>query len=316
MTLKQIQELAIELGIKNDLRGAAKVRKNMARVKEKYAKMSKEQKEEFDEVKLTNPYTDSRILNDTGKKQIKKVMAGIDIEGAELLLAKQMDDIDLVIAHHPEGRALADLHDVMELQAEVASIHGVPINVAESIMKGRMAEVRRGISPINHNRNVDMAKALHLDFMCCHTIEDNMSATFVTNLITKNKAKLETVGDILKLLKTIPEYKESMKHGAGPRLFVGNEENSTGKITVSEFTGGTNGSKDIYEKMSQAGVGTIISMHMGEEHRKEAEKHHINVVIAGHMSSDSLGMNLFLDQLEKKGIKVVPISGLIRVKRK
>ena len=67
---------------------------------------------------------------------------------------------------------------------------------------------------------------------------------------------------------------------------------------------------------AQVGIGTIIGMHMGEEHRKEAEKHHINVVIAGHMASDSLGMNLFLDELEKKGIEVVPVSGLIRVKRK
>ncbi len=316
MTLKQIQELAVQLGIKNDLRGEAKVKKNMARVKEKYAKMSAEQKLMFDEVKLTNPYTDSRILNDTGKKTIKKVMAGIDIEGAELLLAKQMGDIDLVIAHHPEGRALADLHDVMSLQAEVLSLYGVPINVAESVIRPRISEVSRGVSPINHNRNVDMAKALGLDFMCCHTIQDNMSATFMTNLIKKNQAKIDRVGDILKLLRTIPEYQEAAKHGAGPRLFVGDEDNSVGKIVVTEFTGGTNGSKDIYEKMSQAGIGTIIGMHMGEEHRKEAQRHHINVVIAGHMSSDSLGMNLFLDQLEKKGIKVVPISGLIRVKRK
>ena len=71
----------------------------------------------------------------------------------------------------------------------------------------------------------------------------------------------------------------------------------------------------MYEKMSQAGIGTILSMHIGEESRKEAEKHHINVVVAGHMSSDSLGMNLFLDELEKKGVKIVPTSGLIRVSR-
>ena len=57
------------------------------------------------------------------------------------------------------------------------------------------------------------------------------------------------------------------------------------------------------------------SMEVKEEYRKEAEKYHINVVIAGHMASDSLAMNLFLDQLEKKGIKVVPCSGLIRIKR-
>jgi hypothetical protein len=71
----------------------------------------------------------------------------------------------------------------------------------------------------------------------------------------------------------------------------------------------------MYEKMSHYGIGTIIGMHMSEEHRKEAEKYHINVVIAGHIASDSLGMNLFLDEVEKKGITVVPMSGLIRVKR-
>jgi N-dimethylarginine dimethylaminohydrolase len=71
----------------------------------------------------------------------------------------------------------------------------------------------------------------------------------------------------------------------------------------------------MYEKMAQAGIGTIVGMHMNEEHKKEAEAANINVVIAGHISSDSLGMNLFLDELEKKGIEVVPCSGLIRVKR-
>jgi hypothetical protein len=56
-------------------------------------------------------------------------------------------------------------------------------------------------------------------------------------------------------------------------------------------------------------------MHQSEEHRKEAEAANINVVIAGHMSSDSLGMNLFLDELEKQDIEVIPCSGLIRIKR-
>ena len=67
--------------------------------------------------------------------------------------------------------------------------------------------------------------------------------------------------------------------------------------------------------MAHAGIGTTIGMHVSEEHRKEAEAAHINVVIAGHMSSDSIGVNLFLDELEKKGIEIVPCSGLIRVKR-
>jgi len=56
-------------------------------------------------------------------------------------------------------------------------------------------------------------------------------------------------------------------------------------------------------------------MHMREESKKEAEAANINVVIAGHISSDSLGMNLFLDELEKRGIEIIPCSGLIRVSR-
>jgi hypothetical protein len=56
-------------------------------------------------------------------------------------------------------------------------------------------------------------------------------------------------------------------------------------------------------------------MHLSEEGKKEAEAANVNVVIAGHISSDSLGMNLFLDELEKQGIEIIPCSGLIRVSR-
>ena len=201
----------------------------------------------------------------------------------------------------------------MDLQSAVLADYGVPINIAESVIRPRISEVSRGISPINHNRAVDFAKVLKLDFICTHTIADNLGARFLFDLLKKKKC--ETVGDVLEMLKAIPEFKEAINYNAGPTLFVGAPDNSCGKVAVTEFTGGTSGSKEIYEKMAQAGIGTIIGMHMGEEHRKEAEKHHINVVIAGHMASDSLGMNLFLDELEKKGMEIIPVSGLIRVKR-
>lgn len=314
MKTLEIYNLAVALGIKSDLRGELVVQKYLNRLKKKYEAASEKDKAEFDLEKLSNPYSDSRVLN-TQSLEIKKILVGIDMEGAEILLAKQIGDIDLVIAHHPEGEALADLSDVMKLQAEVLAKYGVPINIAESVIKPRISEVSRGLSPINHNRSVDMAKMLNLDFMCVHTPADNLGANFLVNLLKEKEAEIETVGDIIELLKTIPEYSTAVKQKSGPILFSGDPENSCGKIVVTEFTGGTSGSKDIYEKMSQYGIGTVIGMHMNEEHRKEAEKYHINVVIAGHMASDSLGMNLFLDEIEKQGIEVVPTSGLTRVKR-
>ncbi len=312
MTTKQIFDLAVSLGMKADLRGPAGVKKYLARVKAKYEKLSQAEKAEFDIEKLTNPYSDTRILVDTGKKVIKKVLTGIDMQGAEMLYAEKIG-ADLVIGHHPDGKAYADLHSVMDLQAQVLADYGVPINIAEAVIKPRISEVSRGVSPINHNQAVDMAKLLGLDYMCTHTIADNLSANFLVDLVKRKKP--EYVADVLKMLKEIPEFKKAAEYNAGPMLFTGSPENSCGKVVLTEFTGGTSGAKEIFEYMAQAGIGTIIGMHMKEEHRKEAEKYHINVVIAGHIASDSLGMNLFLDQLEKKGVKIIPTSGLIRVKR-
>lgn len=319
MNIQQIYKLAIEIGIKNDFRPKEQINKQLKRIKEKYEKLPKEEKELFDKEKLTNPYADSRIHFDAGLKNIKRVMAGIDIDSAELMIATYLNNhnpkkqIDLVIAHHPEGKALADLMDVMHLQADVLAQYGVPINIAESLMKVRIGEVTRGVNPINHFQAVDSAKLLNMSFMNVHTPADNLVAKFVEAKLKKDKP--EYISDVLKSLSEIPEYKEAAKRGAGPTLFCGSPDNRVGKIALTELTGGTEGSKDIYSKMAQAGVGTIIAMHQSEEHKKEAEKAHINVVIAGHISSDSIGMNLFLDELEKRGIEIVPCSGLTRFSR-
>jgi len=239
-------------------------------------------------------------------------MAGIDIDTAEIMLAEELD-IETVIAHHPIGMGLSGLDDVMHMQADVLEQHGVPINVAESLMKVRISEVSRGINAENHYKTVDAAKLMNVDLINVHTPADNMVAKFIKNKVEKNKP--EYVGDIIKLLLEIPEYREAAKKGFGPMIFSGAEDNRAGKIALTEITGGTSGSPKLFEKLSQAGVGTIIGMHMGEEGRKEAEKAHLNVVIAGHISSDSLGMNLFLDELEKRGVEIVPCSGLIRISR-
>jgi putative NIF3 family GTP cyclohydrolase 1 type 2 len=312
MKIKEIFELAVKLGIENDLRGAKRVTENLARLKEKFSKLNEEQKEDFNQNRLINPYVDSLIHNDDGR-EVKKIYVGIDIDSAELLLAKSLGDIDLVIAHHPIGKGLVGLDDVMHLQAEVLADYGIPINVAQSLLKIRIDEVSRGISPINHYKTVDAAKLLNINLMNVHTPADNLVANFLKNNIEEKEHLM--VGEILDDLKKIPEYAEAVKRGTGPRLFAGSPENYCGRVAITEITGGTEGSPKIYEKMSQAGIGTIIGMHMSEEHKKEAEKNHLNAIIAGHISSDSLGMNLFLDELEKQGIEIVPCSGLIRVKR-
>jgi hypothetical protein len=132
---------------------------------------------------------------------------------------------------------------------------------------------------------------------------------------TFDSKKPETLGDILDMLKEMPEYKEAMKNNAAPRILLGSKERRAGKVFV-DMTGGTGGPKDIFESLVNSGVNTLVVMHLNEEHRKEAEKNHMNVVNAGHISSDNLGMNLLLDEIEQKdSLEFIACSGFRRFKR-
>ena len=313
MRINDIFKLAIDLGIKADFRGKEGVDEFLDSKKKKYEKLSEKERQLFDKESLENPYSDSRVHNISQAKEVKKVLIGIDIDTSEVLVAKYLNDIDLVIGHHPIGKSLANLSDVMSLQCDVLNFYGVPINIAEGLMKPRIDEVARGVNPVNHQKTVDSAKIMGINLMNIHTPADNLAAKFLKMQIDSKNPK--TLEDLIDLLKEIPEYKEAIKNGNGPKIFVGSPEGRCGKIALTEITGGTEGSPKLYEKMANAGIGTIVGMHISEEHKKEAETAHLNVVIAGHMSSDSLGMNLFADELEKQGIKIVPFSGFTRISR-
>ena len=311
MKIKDIYDRAVETGIKLDPRGTEDVSRELKRARSDYDDLREKDKAFFDSEKLTNPYADTRILYGDPDTEIKKVLIGIDMEIGEILLADRLGGIDLVIAHHPEGKAMAALHDVMNMQSGILSRYGVPINVAEGIMGDRIREVERRLMPINHTRAVDAARLLDIPFMCVHTPSDNAVTHYLQNIFDEKEPY--TVSDIVDMLRDIPEYSGAMSETVAPKIVAGSGKRKAGKVFV-DMTGGTGGSKHAYEKLSNAGVGTVVGMHIGEDHRKEANKHHINVLIAGHIASDSLGINLLLDEISD-GVEIVACSGFRRVDR-
>jgi len=316
MLLKDLYFKSVMLGIKADPRGEEAVLNLLAELNKRYNELPEKERSEFDTEELQNPYADTRILYGDEDLEISKVLAGIDVEVAELLLADRLREknayFDLVIGHHPEGKALAGLYKVMNLQEDILANLGVPINLAEGILSGRISEVRRGLMPLNHDRSVDAARLLKMPYMCVHTPTDNLVAQYLQKFLSESETK--TLGKIVELLKTIPEFKAAQKLIAGPNIVVGSVEKRPGKVFV-DMTGGTGGAEAMYEKLAQSGIGTVVLMHLTDKHRKEAEKHYVNIISAGHIASDSLGMNLYLDQIESGGIEVEVFAGLIRHKR-
>ena len=319
MKLEKLYKKAVEIGIENDLRGKAEIKTILKEEKEKYKKLKDEEAEYYDKDRLFNPFSDTRVLHGDLNTEIKKVVTGIDMEVGEIiftyLLNKDQDQkIDLIIAHHPEGYALAQLYDVMKLQADLLASYGITISVAEQLLEKRISEVERRLMPVNHNRSVDIARVFGIPMICIHTPADNC----VTNYLKKRfeKEKPYKLKDLMKILNNISEYKKSAKLQVPPKIVSGSEDSKCGKIFV-DMTGGTGGSKDIFEKYANSGVSTLVGMHMSEEHLENAKKAKLNVVIAGHISSDNLGLNLLFDELEKEEkLEFIGISGFERIKKK
>ncbi|MHB8159283.1 MAG: NGG1p interacting factor NIF3 [Thermoleophilia bacterium] len=317
MKFEEIYRLAVTMGIKADPRGKREVDRLLAKEKEAFDKLSDGEKEDYDQERLTNPFADSRMLYGDPKTDVWSMMVGVDMEAQELLLADRLKEkgrkIDLVMAHHPEGKALASLSEVMAVQADVWHNAGVPINVGEAVLEGRISEVMRLMLPLNHQRPVQAAELLGIPLMCVHTPCDNLVNSNLQKHFDKKGDRL-TLKEVREELLKYPEYKMAVRDNAGPAIVVGSEKRRAGRIMV-DMTGGTGGPTESLEKLAAAGVGTLIGMHISEKNREAAEKHKMNVVIAGHDSSDSIGINLFLDELEKKGVEIIPCSGLYRVSR-
>jgi len=317
MKLKNIYDICVRSGRAADPRGTAEVDRALAATRKSYDKLDDIDRPFFDVERLTNPYSDTRICAGDPDAEIRGLLVGIDMEVGEVMLADRLrekgEPIDLVFAHHPEGPGYANLHEVMYMQADLWAAQGVSIAAGDAMIATRAEEIRRRISPVNHYRAIDAARLLDLASLSCHTPADNSVQTFVQRFLDEQQP--ETLDDLVHVLRTIPEYADGARKGYGPSIVVGSGSARPGRMVV-DMTGGTEGPKEALDRLSAAGVGTLVGMHYSEEHKKHAEELKLNLVVAGHISSDVLGMNLILDAVEAEGdIAIYCTSGMVRVKR-
>jgi len=319
MKIYDAYRLAIETGMKHDPRPKEEVDLVLSNAKKAYDALPEEKKEFFDTESLWNPYYDCRFSwgEDIAKDaEAERFMWGVDITPGELLLADRLKEkgqrIDAVVAHHPTGKSRNPFPKVMSMQADIFYDCGVPINVAEGLMGPRMDEVLYNVMGSNYNQASDTARLLNIPFFNIHSAADNMVQEFLENKVEeKCPRRLE---DIVDMLMEEPEYRQAARLNDPPRIIVGRKDSRCGKV-IAKMTGGTSAPDSMYEELQKAGVGTVIAMHMPKSSVDVCRKCNLNVVISGHMASDSLGINLICDEWEKHGIEVFGVAGFTRFSR-
>lgn len=315
--LKELHEFLIEEGIEEDPRDRDRIEEKLEKRKEEFEDLEGARKKAYDKNRLENPFDDSKVIYDPGE-DLEKIAVGIDMEVQEILLVDRLNErgegIDGIISHHPEGLALARLHEVMGVQVDVLFEGGIPISQAEALVRPRTDEVKKSVHPRNHPRTPKAAEMMGYPYMTLHTPADNHAYSYVDDYLSEKDP--ETLKDVVDDLLEIPEYEWSLEYGMEPQIHSGNGKNRAGKIGVFGFTGGTDLGEDVIEKMASSGIDTLVAMHAPKKQIEKADEHNINIITAGHMPSDSLGLNLIFDKAEEKfGIEFFEMSGFKRVKR-
>lgn len=315
--LEELHSFAVEEAKKVDPRTESRIEELLEEREEEYEELEGAKKEAFDEDRLENPYDDSKVVYG-GDEEIEKLAVGVDMEVQEVVLVDRLnekgEEIDGIITHHPEGRAMANLYKVLGLQIDVLSEGGIPVSQAEGLVRPRSDEIRKSLHPGNHPRTPRATELLDIPMVSFHTVADNHAYSFVKDYLDEEEP--DTLEDLIESMLEIPEYEWSLNYDMGPQVHSGKEENRAGEIGVFGFTGGTDLGEDVIEKMVNSGIDTLVAMHAPKDQIEKADEHNINIITAGHMPSDSLGINLLLDKFKKEfGVEFVEMSGFKRIER-
>lgn len=241
---------------------------------------------------------------------IRKVLFGIDIAGAELLLARDLG-CDAVIAHHPAGgSATLRFPEVLARQLEFLVANGVPENEAREAVQPLITRATMAAHARNHDHVPSIARAIGMPFMNMHLPLDELGRQMLVSAIDNHLATIEgepSVQDAIDGLAVMPEFKDAMTPIMVP---AGSVKSALGRYVVVHGAG-TNGGANIARTYFSNGIDTVLYIHCGgDDVMRLQQEGRGNLIVTGHISSDMVGINPYVREIEARGVEVVRISGL------
>ena len=232
---------------------------------------------------------------------IRKVLFGIDAGVPELMLAKQQG-YDAVIAHHPQGgMATIRFHHVFKRHIQQMVAAGIPLEEAEKAVQKKLEELEVEGHIRNYGHAVDVAKLLKMPYMNIHTPLDEVGRKIMAEKVDNRIRKDSTVQDTVSALEELHEFKNAVTE---IQIRLGKAENPAGKVAVSHGAG-TNGGYEIARTYFKYGVGTVVYIHVRPRDLEKLKADGKgNLIVTGHIASDSVGINPLIHELEKRNISV------------
>jgi len=144
-----------------------------------------------------------------------------------------------------------------------------------------------------------------MPYVNIHTPLDEVGRRIMSEQIHSRINENSTVQDVVSALKELDEFKNAVTE---IKIRLGRAENLVGKVVMSHGAG-TNGGYEIAKTYFRQGIGTVVYIHISpvdlEKLRVEGKG---NLVVTGHIASDSVGINPLIHELEKRNVSVTRIG--------
>ncbi|WP_435115994.1 hypothetical protein [Halolamina sp. C58] len=239
---------------------------------------------------------------------VETALVGIDLESPEIQLAHR-EGYDLVLAHHPPGGdPRVNFAPVLDKQIEFMTDHGVPEERAEAAASSIISGMEHAGHSANYRHDPSIAEHLDQPYMNVHLAPDELGRRRFRE-VADDLADDATVGAFADALGEIPEIDEAI---TDVELRLGERENDLGEVAI-HHAAGTNGGSDVASAYFDNGVDTVLYIHVGAGDTAELKEEYgdegKNLVVTGHIASDAIGMNEFIDALEEAGLDCDTVSG-------
>ncbi len=244
--------------------------------------------------------------------EMKRILFGIDIDLADLMLAKQLG-YDGVIGHHPIGmETRTHFYQVLDRQIELMEEVGASPDEAKAALQKRQRELAYRAGGDNYDRHITAFRLFGLPIMNLHIVIDIIGEKAVRGKIYPEfpEGNTRTLGD---LVDTLMEFEEYQKSPVKPKVVLGEPDTPCG-LPIVAFANGTFGGPEVMRTYWKYGRDTAVYMHVPEGDVKELREgpNRKNLIVAGHMPSDSIGINIFIDALIERGMEVDTFNGVVR----
>jgi len=251
---------------------------------------------------------------DVPAANVKKALFGIDADVGDLLLAKQLG-YDLLINHHPTGGgSQVNFPQVLQKHAILLEHAGVPRDAAQRAVQALLDEHESAAHARNYEKLPSEARLLGMPLMAIHNPCDEIGRRAMDDALRSGLPNDARVRDAIRVLNGFPEFAKALTKIV---VRMGSEQNSLGKWVVIHGAG-TNGGYPVAKAAFDHGIDTVFYIHIDaghlrrlrEEYGREGPK---NLVIAGHIAADSVGINVLVRELRKRGVTVDCFGGVLDV---